>query len=77
MQVKGPNGNGFLTNIESVSSGHRYSMALKTDGTVWVWGNNGFGSRGTGINIGDNFAPPLLYPTQVKRTTSSFLTNVT
>jgi alpha-tubulin suppressor-like RCC1 family protein len=37
-----------LTNIVSVAGGDEHSLALKSDGTVWAWGNNGWGQLGTG-----------------------------
>ena len=35
-----------LTNIVQVSAGSLHSLALKSDGTVWSWGHNGFGQLG-------------------------------
>src|SRR5438128_188160 len=44
-----------LTNVAAVSAGWTQVLALKTDGTVWVWGSNhwngafpGYGILGTG-----------------------------
>ena len=34
-------------NWKSVSGGGEHTVALKTDGTLWGWGYNGFGSLGT------------------------------
>ena len=28
--------------------GRKHTIALKTDGTLWTWGNNGFGQLGDG-----------------------------
>lgn len=47
-QVKGEGGNGWLTDIVQVSAGKRHSMALKKDGTVWVWGSSSNGQLGLG-----------------------------
>ena len=37
-----------LTGIIDIAAGEVFSMALKSDGTVWVWGYNGYGQRGNG-----------------------------
>jgi alpha-tubulin suppressor-like RCC1 family protein len=34
------------TNWKQVSSGYRHSAAIKTDGTLWVWGFNNSGQQG-------------------------------
>src|SRR6476660_6259175 len=33
-----------FTNIIAISTGVVHSVALKSDGTVWVWGSNVFGA---------------------------------
>jgi alpha-tubulin suppressor-like RCC1 family protein len=35
------------TNWKQVSSGVTHTAAIKTDGTLWTWGNGGFGRLGT------------------------------
>ncbi|HKO99188.1 MAG TPA: S8 family serine peptidase [Pyrinomonadaceae bacterium] len=37
-----------LTNVTRVAAGRGFSLALKTDGTVWAWGLNGSGQLGKG-----------------------------
>ncbi|TLS67300.1 HYR domain-containing protein [Mariprofundus erugo] len=37
-----------ISGVASVSAGYNYASALKTDGTVWVWGLNRFGQAGNG-----------------------------
>jgi alpha-tubulin suppressor-like RCC1 family protein len=56
-----------LTEIAAIAAGTRNSLALKRDGTVWMWGDNLDGSMGDGL-----IAPPsspdgpiLLTPAQV------------
>lgn len=39
---------GGLTNVVAASAGYAHSLALKSDGTVWAWGNNASGQ------VGDN-----------------------
>ncbi|MGR6836663.1 RCC1 domain-containing protein [Syntrophomonas erecta] len=37
-----------LTDVQMIAAGDGYSVALKNDGTVWTWGNNGYGKLGDG-----------------------------
>ena len=48
---------GALTTWKSVSSGYYYfTTAIKTDGTLWTWGYNGFGQLGLGNTT--NYSSP-------------------
>ena len=47
------------TNWKQVSAGIVYSMAIKTDGTLWAWGYNSFGQ------LGDNTTSNRSSPVQV------------
>lgn len=38
----------WLTNIVAISAGEYFSMALRSDGTVWTWGKNVYGQLGNG-----------------------------
>lgn len=49
----------------AMSTSHRHSMVLRTDGTVWGWGANEYGQVGTGSSRQSVVA----YPTQVKNLT--------
>ena len=42
---------GALTNWSSVSNSFESTIAVKTDGTMWSWGNNGNGQLGLGDTI--------------------------
>lgn len=44
-------------NIIAVGAGEVHSMALKGDGTVWVWGNNGNAQIGNGTAGGNQLVP--------------------
>ena len=39
------------TNWKQVAVGTRHTAAVKTDGTLWTWGINGYGQLGDGTNI--------------------------
>jgi len=74
VQVKNASGDGFLTGITAISIGTNYSLALKSDGTVWSWGINSSGQLGMGGISGVLYALPI----QVKETGGTgFLSNVT
>jgi alpha-tubulin suppressor-like RCC1 family protein len=55
-----------LTNITAIAAGGAHSLALRSDGTIWAWGEN---SRG---QLGDGATTNRPIPTQV-----SGLTNIT
>jgi hypothetical protein len=55
----GPGGTGFLSGVSKIAAGERYSMALRTDGTVWGWGENNMGQ------LGDNSTTTRPTPVQV------------
>src|SRR5207248_3448233 len=59
--IRLPNGNP-LQDATAVACGDDHNMALKSDGTVWVWGDNSYGQLGTGY--GDWWNP---VPAQVPR----------
>lgn len=46
--VKGPGGEGNLTDVAAIVSGYSFALALKNDGTVWAWGDNWYGQLGNG-----------------------------
>lgn len=41
-----------LSNITSISAGAFHSVAVKSDGTVWTWGDNDNGQMGNGQSVG-------------------------
>ena len=44
----GDSGSTYLSNIVTVSGSYASSYALRSDGSVWSWGNNGNGQLGNG-----------------------------
>ncbi|SHI94375.1 RCC1 domain-containing protein [Flavobacterium haoranii] len=36
---------------ETISAGYTHSVGIKTDGTLWAWGDNGYGQLGDGTTI--------------------------
>jgi alpha-tubulin suppressor-like RCC1 family protein len=45
------------TNWKQVSLGDGHGAAVKTDGSLWLWGNNSYGKLGTGDNTIDRSTP--------------------
>ena len=37
-----------LSDVIAITAGPNHSLALKSDGTVWAWGDNSWGELGTG-----------------------------
>lgn len=58
IEVVGPGGSGFLSGIVAIAGGDNYSMALKSDGTVWEWGKNTEGELGIGTSDSNNHLTP-------------------
>ena len=48
-----------LTNVVEIASGDSHNLALKSDGTVYAWGNNTYGQLGTG-NVQNSDTPTLI-----------------
>ena len=48
-----------LSNVISIAGGYLHSVALKSDGTVWAWGNNTYGQ------LGDDSAADKTIPTEI------------
>jgi alpha-tubulin suppressor-like RCC1 family protein len=73
VQVAGPGGSGVLENIIAVSANFTNSYALKSDGTVWAWGDGD-----DYYGIGDGTEIDRTTPVQVKTGSgaSDFLENI-
>ena len=59
-----------LTSVTAIAAGGAHSVVLRSDGTVWTFGENNLGQLGLSSNSGTQLANPT--PTQVPG-----LTNVT
>jgi alpha-tubulin suppressor-like RCC1 family protein len=73
VQVQDPaDPTGYLQDVSMVAGAAAFSVALKTDGTVWAWGYNNYGSLGDGTTTASPF------PVQVKDSAdpTGFLTDV-
>ena len=38
----------IMDSVSAVSAGYQYTMAVKTDGSLWAWGDNSYGQLGDG-----------------------------
>lgn len=56
--------------VTEVAAGDYTSFAVKTDGTLWVWGSNQYGARGDGTS-GGNINTPVQVPMPNRITTPS------
>jgi len=71
VQVVGPGGAGYLSEIVAIAADGWHSLALKSNGTVWTWGRNEYGQ------LGDNTTFDRTYPLQVQGTGGvGFLMNI-
>ena len=46
----------FLTGVATIAAGDNFSVAVKTDGTVWAWGDNSSGQIGIGSTQTQKYA---------------------
>ena len=65
VRVVGSGGAGWLQDVTEVAAGLDYTLALKSDKTVWAWGN-GPGSDVTYGGLGDGTTSTRTSPVQVK-----------
>lgn len=52
------------TDWETISAGYYHSLAVKSDGTLWGWGYNGYGEVGDGTNAIRNVPKLILSSSQ-------------
>ena len=46
VEVVGPGGAGVLSGVVAIAANYGDTLALKSDGTVWAWGDNTYGQLG-------------------------------
>lgn len=44
----------ILTNVTAIAAGGIHTVALRTDGTVWAWGGNGYGQLGNRTTVSNS-----------------------
>lgn len=57
VKVKGLNGEGYLSQVKSISCGRGYMLAMQEDNTILAWGSNQYGQFGIGYT-GQMFDTP-------------------
>ena len=71
VRVHGPNDAGYLSNIIAIAAGQTHGIAVSADGTVWGWGDNGYGK------LGDDTTVTRSTPVQVHgENNAGFLSNI-
>jgi alpha-tubulin suppressor-like RCC1 family protein len=56
VQVHGAGDVGFLTDVVDIAAGSAHGLAVKSDGTVWAWGYDGFGQLGDSASHAGNLS---------------------
>ncbi len=51
-----------LSNVTAIAAGQEHTLALRSDGTVWGFGTNGFGELGSAIPVGNMTTTPVKIP---------------
>jgi alpha-tubulin suppressor-like RCC1 family protein len=63
-----------LANVVAISAGNNHNLALKSDGTLWAWGNNSYGQVGN--NSTSTVYNPVQVLTNVKAISAGWLTSI-
>ena len=50
-----------MTDVASIATGYEHTIAVKTDGTLWAWGNTTYGQVGNGVLEGNVCTPTQIY----------------
>src|SRR5262249_43334173 len=63
VQVRGPNGAGFLSNIIAIAAGNIHNIGPSVDGTLYTWGSNSNGQLGVSKTAAySRFPAKVVYP---------------
>lgn len=60
IQVHGPGDVGYLADVVAIAGGGEFSLAIKSDSTVWSWGWNNRGQLGDGTFV-DKLTPVQIF----------------
>jgi len=55
-----------LTDVIAVAAGLHFAAALKSDGTIWCWGDNEFGQLGDGTTFNSSYPVQILGAVEVE-----------
>lgn len=72
----GASGGAYLSDIVKVEAGGYTAYALKANGTVWTWGNNGYSQLGNGMTSGYSYVPVQVKAGQQTTSKSGYLENI-
>ena len=56
VQVKGTGRTGYLTDVVGMAAGEKHALVVKSDGTVWAWGDNQYWQLGDHSDM-ESFTP--------------------
>ena len=62
-----------ITGVTSVAAGDAHSLALRSDGTVWSWGNNQYGQLGDGTTVNRSVPGPVSGLTNIRAIAARYL----
>ncbi|HEY4392667.1 MAG TPA: hypothetical protein VGP64_01330 [Polyangia bacterium] len=54
--------NGSVNQFTTIATGNQFACGIRSDGTVWCWGNSYDGEVGPGLPVGDGTATPVQVP---------------
>lgn len=52
---------GLASDAVQIEAGNQHTCAVKTDGTVWCWGSNGYGELGDGTDVDRHTPVPVQF----------------